>query len=177
MMINEESPGVRYGCCGEQPPVSLVREWEGKEKEWVFALLTLGVYAWSVQEWKRYSSNGFGLVFLTIFMLLNINPIFYLLLPPIISVFFSLLLGCILIPFYQNHREAVGTSWCAVLFNMIMQVESNDMVLFWFAFFTSGIGAVLGFRRQSILLKRFYTFCFLVNTGGMLIITLISQGH
>jgi hypothetical protein len=68
---------------------SLLYHWSGKweGKEWVFALLTLGVYAWSVQGWKRYSSNGFGLVFLTIFMLLNINPIFYLLLPPIISVF------------------------------------------------------------------------------------------
>jgi len=150
-------------------------KWEGKE--WVFALLTLGVYAWSVQGWRRFRSNGFGLVFLTIIMLLNINSIFYLLLPPILTIFFSLLLGCMLIPLYRNQREAVGTSWWAVLFNVIMQLESSDLLLFWFVFFTSGIGAVIGFRRQSILLKRFFAFCFLVNTGGMLIITLLSQTY
>ncbi|MGM0904754.1 MAG: hypothetical protein ACQEXB_27300 [Bacillota bacterium] len=52
---------------------SLLYYWSGKWEgtEWIFALLTLGVFAGAVQGWKRYGSNGFGLVFLTVFIVIK----------------------------------------------------------------------------------------------------------
>ena len=145
--------------------------WEGKE--WIFAVLTLGVYAWSILALKRYRPNGWGFIFLTFFMLLNVNSIFYLLQPPIITIFFSVLLGCMLIPFYRDNREAVSISWWAVVFNVIMQLEASNLVMFWFVFITTGIGALIGYQLHYPLIKRFSIVCFFMSSVGLLLNTLL----
>lgn len=108
--------------------------------DWLYALLIAGLFAWSVQGWKRYRTNGFGLFFLTAFGLFMMNSVLYLLSPPITIVLFSLLFGFILIPIYVNYHDEVLTSWWLVLLNILVNLEVPNEVIFWFTLLTSGIG-------------------------------------
>ena len=151
-------------------------QWEGIE--WLFALLILGLFALAIQGWKRYSSRGFGLIFLTAIGLFTINSILYLLMPTIFIILFSLLFGLVLMPLYMKYRYPVLASWWIVLFNILMYLEiSNDTVLFWFTIITTGVGALIGFRQQSKLFKYFFTGCFLLSAGGSVLINLVSNDY
>lgn len=151
-------------------------QWEGIE--WLFALLILGLFALAIQGWKRYSSRGFGLFFLTTAGLFTINSILYLLMPTIFIILFSLLFGLVLMPLYMKYRYPVLASWWIVLFNILMYLEiSNDTVLFWFTIITTGVGALIGFRQQSKLFKYFFTGCFLLSAGGSVLINLVSNDY
>ena len=151
-------------------------QWEGIE--WLFALLILGLFALAIQGWKRYSSRGFGLIFLTAIGLFTINSILYLLMPVGFIILFSLLFGLVLMPLYMKYRYPVLASWWIVLFNILMYLEiSNDTVLFWFTIITTGVGALIGFRQQSKLFKYFFTGCFLLSAGGSVLINLVSNDY
>lgn len=151
-------------------------QWEGIE--WLFALLILGLFALAIQGWKRYSSRGFGLFFLTTAGLFTINSILYLLMPVGFIILFSLLFGLVLMPLYMKYRYPVLASWWIVLFNILMYLEiSNDTVLFWFTIITTGVGALIGFRQQSKLFKYFFTGCFLLSAGGSVLINLVSNDY
>lgn len=134
-------------------------QWEGIE--WLFALLILGLFALAIQGWKRYSSRGFGLIFLTAIGLFTINSILYLLMPEGFIILFSLLFGLVLIPLYMKYRYPVLASWWIVLFNILMYSGITNEVILWFTLLTTGIGALIGFRQQSKLFKYFFTGCFL----------------
>lgn len=151
-------------------------QWEGIE--WLFAILGLGLFALAIQGWKRYSSRGFGLIFLTAIGLFTINSILYLLMPVGFIILFSLLFGLVLMPLYMKYRYPVLASWWIVLFNILMYLEiSNDTVLFWFTIITTGVGALIGFRQQSKLFKYFFTGCFLLSAGGSVLINLVSNDY
>ena len=154
----------------------LSEQWEGIE--WLFAILGLGLFALAIQGWKRDSSRGFGLIFLTAIGLFTINSILYLLMPTIFIILFSLLFGLVLIPLYMKFRYPVIASWWIVLFNILMYLEiSNDTVLFWFTIITTGVGVLIGFRQQSKLFKYFFTGCFLLSAGGSVLINLVSNDY
>lgn len=154
----------------------LSEQWEGIE--WLFAVLCLGLFALAIQGWKRYSSRGFGLIFLTAIGLFTINSILYLLMPVGFILLFSFLFGLVLMPLYMKFRYPVLASWWIVLFNILMYLEiSNDTVLFWFTIITTGIGALIGFRQQSKLFKYFFTGCFLLSAGGSVLINLVSNNY
>lgn len=140
-------------------------QWEGFE--WLFAILSLGLFALAIQGWKRYSSRGFRLIFLTAIGLFTINSILYLLMPVGFILLFSFLFGLVLMPLYMKYRYPVLASWWIVLFNILMYLEiSNNAVLFWFTLITTGVGALIGFRQQSKLFKYFFTGCFLLSAGA-----------
>lgn len=148
--------------------------WEGIE--WLFTLLSLGLFVLVIQGWKRYSIRGFGLIFFTTAGLFTINSILYLLVPSIFIILFSLIFGLVLIPLYMKYRYPVLAAWWIVLFNILMYLEiSNDTVLFWFTLITTGIGALIGFRQQSRLFKYFFTGCFLITAGGSVLISLVTN--
>ncbi|WP_147534451.1 hypothetical protein [Bacillus marasmi] len=145
--------------------------------EWIFASLTLGLFALFVRVWRRFTTSGFGLVFLTTLGLFMVNSIFYLLMPPVFTISFSLLFGIVLFPFFRDNRYAVLMSWWVVIFNVLMNFRVPNELLFWLTFLTSGIGALIGFYQGAVLFKRFFTVIFSFSAGGYLLIILISKAY
>ncbi|CAM4083121.1 hypothetical protein [Lederbergia lenta] len=134
--------------------------WYGAEwfTEWLFGLLTVVLFAFFLQGWKRYSQNGVGLILITGFGLLTINSIFFVQnLPASIC---SSLLGLLLIPLYTDHRDAVITAWGFVLINIIINIEVQSGITLVLLSLTTGIGAIVGFRFKFLLLKRCFTVLF-----------------
>ena len=142
--------------------------WYGKE--WVFALLATILFAFFLQGWQRYTPNGAGLVFVTMYILLMFNSI--LMFQEMKIIFFSLLVGLLLIPLYRRHRDAVLTAWVFVLINIIVYMEFPTELALPIFFLVTGVAALVGMRLQSFLLKRFFTVCFFLFTGPWFLLTL-----
>ncbi|MCM3672168.1 hypothetical protein M3181_25245 [Mesobacillus maritimus] len=65
-----------------------------------------------------------------------------------------------------------------VVFNIIIYIEAaSNEIVFWFTIVTTGIGAILGFHQQSLLLKHFFTVLFLLSAGGVLAGSLILKSY
>lgn len=135
-------------------------QWYGEEwfTEWLIGLVTVGFYALFLYGWKQYSRNGLGLIFITAFVLLTINSIFF------VQIFSasvcSFLLGLILMPLYVKNRDAVVTSWGFVLLNILILTDVPSEVTTWMLFLTTGIASLVGFRFNLLLLKRCFTVLF-----------------
>lgn len=130
-------------------------QWYGEEwfTEWLIGLVTVGFYALFLYGWKQYSRNGHGLIFITAFVLLTIDSIFF------VQVFSasvcSFSLGLILIPLYVKNRDSVVTSWGFVLLNILILTDVPSEVTTWMLFLTTGIAFLVGFRFNLLLLNRF----------------------
>lgn len=157
----------------------LLYKWSEQQDggEWIFALLILCLFALFLHIWKRYSSIGVGLIFITIWSLLMIDSIFYLVLASIVTILFSLMAGLLLIPFYKKHREEVITAWGFVLLNILIQLEYTSEVTLWVTFFITGIGAIIAYYFQLKLVRRCFTVLFLLNACPLLFITLFSNTY
>lgn len=143
--------------------------------EWLFGLLTVGLFAFFLQGWKRYNSIGGGLIFITALALLTINSIFFV--QNFSASICSLLLGLLLIPLYTNHRDAVLTAWVFVLINILISIEVQSVVTMWLLFFTTGIVALFGFRLHFLLLKRCFTVFFSLTAVTLLFMHLFTQPY
>ncbi|MEK3889462.1 hypothetical protein [Bacillus sp. FSL K6-3431] len=148
--------------------------WYGAEwfTEWLFGFLTIGLFALFLQGWKRYSPNGVGLILITAFGLLTINSIFFVQNFP--ASICSLLLGLLLMPLYKNHQDAVLTAWGFVLINILISIEVQSDITMSLLFLTTGIGALVGFRLQFLLLKRCFTVFFSLTALVLLFDFLLS---
>lgn len=134
-------------------------QWYGEEwfTEWLIGLVTVGFYALFLYGWKQYSRNGHGLIFITAFVLLTIDSIFF------VQVFSasvcSFSLGLILIPLYVKNRDSVVTSWGFVLLNILILTDVPSEVTTWMLL-TTGIAFLVGFRFNLLLLNRCFTVLF-----------------
>lgn len=147
--------------------------WEGAE--WLFALLTVGVYLIFLRGWKRMGKNGVVLIWITIFSLFMINSMLYLLMPFIFTVLFSLLLGCLLIPLCKGHQDGVLTSWYFVLLNIWIQFEISNDISLWFIMIISGLGVLVGIQFHYSLLRRFLSVIFFLNALVLLFVSFYSE--
>ena len=120
--------------------------------EWLFGLLTVGLFGLFLQGWKHWGRSGGGLVIVTAFMLLGIDSIFFVQYWP--AFICSLLLGVLLIPHFRKHRDGVAASMVFVLLNMLISLEfvPNELML-WLIVFATGAAALIGFRYNFLLVK------------------------
>lgn len=128
--------------------------------EWVFALLTVGLFALFLRGWKRSGANGVALAFITAITLLTINSIFYLLAPPIFTFVFTIVLGLTLIPLFNSYRDAISTAWIFVLLNLLINIGFENDKTTVITLFITGTGALVGYYFQFLLLKKCFTFFF-----------------
>lgn len=145
--------------------------WYGEE--WIFALFATILFALFLVGWQRYTPNGAGLVFVTMYVLFMFDSI--LMLQEMKIIFFSLLVGLLLIPLYRRHRDAVLTAWVFVLINIIVCMEFSFEIELPLYFLVAGVAALVGMRLQSFLLKRFFTVCFFLFTGPWFLLTLAAR--
>lgn len=123
--------------------------------EWLFGIVTVGLFAMFLMGWERWGRSGGGLIIVTVFFLITLNSIFFVqYLPAFIC---SLLMGILLIPHYRKQPDGVMASMVFTLLNMLIAIEfvPNEWML-WLIVLATGGAALIGFRLNYRLLK----FCF-----------------
>lgn len=149
----------------------LSESWFGKE--WIFGLLAVVWYGLFLLMWKRIQPGDAGLILVTIFMLQNINSIFFV--QYAAMAICSLLMGLLLVPFYRSYRDVVLTSAVFVLLNIVTSFELGSIASIWMVFVIAGISALVGFRYRLLWLKRSFTIVF-VLAGLLLILNYLIDG-
>ena len=149
----------------------LSESWFGKE--WIFGLLAIAWYGMFLLVWKRIQPGSAGLILITIFMLLNINSIFFV--QYAAMAICSFLMGLLLLPFFQSHWDVVLTSAVFVLMNIVTSFELGSIVSIWMVFVIAGFSALAGFRYRFLWLKRCFTIVFAL-AGLLLFLNYLIDG-
>ncbi|MDN7242832.1 hypothetical protein QWY14_13545 [Planococcus sp. N028] len=157
--------------------IKLSERWYGAAwfTEWLFGLLTVGLFALFLKGWKHINASSGGLVFVTALSMLAIDSIFFVQdLPAIIC---SFLLGLLLIPSYSNHRDGALTAGGFVLANIVINIETESSVTVWLILVMTGIGALIGSRFRYPLLKRCFTVLFSLAAILLLLINFFEEAY
>lgn len=141
--------------------------------EWVFGLLEVVWYGLFLLVWRRIQPGSAGLILITIFMLLNINSIFFV--QYTAMAICSLLMGLLLQPFYRSHQDVVLASAVFVLMNIVASFELGSLVSVWMMFVIAGISALAGFHYRFKWLKRCFTVVF-AAVGVLLFLLYLIDG-
>lgn len=125
----------------------------------ILGVLTVAVFALFLLGWKRIGSNEIGLIFVTVFYLVSLDSIFFVQDTPIFIS--SLVMGLLLIPYLQKHRDAVTASFVFVLLNMLISLEFvTSEVMIWLMVLITGAAALIGFRFSLNLVKICFSILF-----------------
>lgn len=142
----------------------LSESWFGKE--WIFGLLAVVWYGVFLLVWKRLQRASAGLIVVTVFMLMNINSIFFV--QYTAMAICSLLMGLLLVPFYRSHRDVALTSAVFVLMNIVTSFELGSIASIWMVFVIAGFSALAGARYRFSWLKGCFTVIFAM--AGLLLL-------
>jgi hypothetical protein len=143
--------------------------------EWLFGLMTIGVFALFLRGWKSLKPRGGGLVFVTALSMLTINSIFFVQNLP--AGICSFLLGLTIIPIYATHRDAALAAGGLVLINILMLLEVPSEVAVWLFFWTAGALALIGFRFRFVLVKRCFTVLFSLAALALLFLNFFDGAY
>jgi hypothetical protein len=154
--------------------INLSERWYGATwfMEWLFGLLTVGIFVLFTQGWKRHPHH-LGLIFITGLGLFTINSIFFI---QYLSIgLCSFLLGLWLIPLIGSYRDAVLTAWGFVLLNILSCFEVGSEATLWLFIITTGMLTLIGFYFQYVLLRRFFTVIFSLTASILFLMNSLAE--
>lgn len=152
----------------------LAEFWFGTE--WLFGLLTVGLFALFLQGWKRWGTNGGGLIIVTVFLLISLDSIFFVQYFP--AFIASLLMGVLLLPHYHKNRDGIVSSAVFVLLNMLISLEfvPNELML-WLIVLAAGTAAVIGFRFNLNLVRKCFIALFAFSAFFLLLFEIFDGSN
>lgn len=141
--------------------------------EWLFGLLTIGLFGLFLRGWKRSNPASGGLFIITGVLLLTINSIFFVQnLPAFIC---TIMLGLLLIPVYRHNRGGVLAAGGLILLNAIILIEVETVVTMWLLFLVTGAFTLAGFRSNFLFLKVSFSVLFWMTSLVLLLIYLVDS--
>lgn len=138
--------------------------------EWIFGLLTVGLFALFLESWKRLGKSPLGLVIVTVCLLITLDGIFFVQYAG--AAICSLLMGLFLLPHFNGNKDGVTASAAFVFLNiLICFVFVPNELMGWLFVIITGVAALIGFRFNFTVVK----ICFAALFGLTAFFLLLLQ--
>lgn len=127
--------------------------------EWIFGLLTVGLFALFLQGWKRTGKSPVGLVIITVCLLITLDGIFFV--QYAATAICSLLMGLFLLPHFPENKDGVAASAFFIFLNIVICfVFVPNELMGWIFVIVTGIAALTGFRYNFPVVRTCFASLF-----------------
>lgn len=139
--------------------------------EWIFGLLTVGLFVLFLQGWKQTGRSPVGLVIVTVCLLITLDGIFFV--QYAATAICSLLMGLFLVPHFPNNKDGVTAAAVFVFLNiLICFVFVPNELMGWIFVIVTGIAALIGFRYNFQVVRTCFASLFGLSAFFLLLFQL-----
>ncbi len=144
--------------------------------EWIFGLLTVGLFALFLQAWKRWGNSSVGLVIITVCLLITLDGIFFV--QYAATAVCSLVMGLFLLPHFLKNKDGVTASAIFVFLNiLICFVFVPNELMGWIIVTVTGIAALIGFRYNFPVVRICFASLFGLSAFFFLLFQLSEDAY